>query len=370
MKTIFLCIPSLSTAGAERFVTELACNLNRNKYRPIVIVTRQFDKSSSFYIQLQLNQIGVFDISGKNYFQTIVNALRLMKKEEPAILHTNIGAAIHMLIPQLLSRHKFIHIFTAHSMGCMLFRGVQKYIMMICFQTGFIIPVAICDTVKESIRNTYGIKDNQIEMVYNGVDTGHFAPGKQKNKSDIVFTSVGTLYPIKNHRFLIEAFAEAHKIIKNSVLKIIGDGELRNELENLVKKLDLSEAVIFEGRQNDVKSFLVGADIYCCTSKVEGMPLVVLEAMSCGLPIITTPAGGVIDVVFHNENGYVVRECVPDFADRMIELAKNVDARKRMGIKSRQIAMAHDIKKCASEYEFLYDKYSKDISSQRKWSME
>lgn len=358
MKKIFIAIPTLRSGGAERFATELACNINREKFECSVIVTRDLDKTSAFYEKLIKTKIRVVDISDSNYIKEIINAVKLIRKERPSIIHTNVGAALHMLAPIILSGTKCTHLFTAHSMGYRIFAGVKKRLINICFKKRWIIPIGICDTVKQSLVEAYHLKSSEVECVYNGVDTNIFCPGdKKKDDSKAIFVSTGTLYHIKNHELLINAFALVHKKCNNTMLRIIGDGELREQLENQVEELGLSNSVVFEGNQSDVAQYLRTSDIYCCTSTVEGLPLSVLEAMACGLPVITTPAGGVVDIVKDGENGFVVKADAMFFSQKMIELVENSQLRNMMAIKSRNFSENCDIKNCVLEYEKLYEKY-------------
>ena len=212
MKKIFIAIPTLRSGGAERFATELACNINRDKFECSVIVTRKLDKTSAFYDKLINNGIRVIDISDSNYIKEVVNAVKLLRKEKPSIIHTNVGAALHMLAPIIISGTKSTHLFTAHSMGYRIFAGAKKRIVNVCFKKRWIIPVGICDTVKQSLVEAYHLKSSDVECVYNGVDTEIFYPcEKEKDDSKIVFVSTGTLYHIKNHELLIDAFSIVHK---------------------------------------------------------------------------------------------------------------------------------------------------------------
>ena len=358
MQKIFIAIPTLKSGGAEKFATELACNINREKFECSVVVTRDLDETSAFYEKLINSKIRVVDISDSNYIKEILNAVKLIRKERPSIIHTNVGAALHMLAPIILSGTKCTHLFTAHSMGYRIFAGFKKRIINICFKKKLIIPVGICDTVKQSLVEAYHLKSSEVECVYNGVDTNIFYPADKKiDDSKVVFISTGTLYHIKNHEFLINAFALVHKKFDNTMLRIIGDGVLREQLENQVKELGLSNSVVFEGNQSDVGQYLRISDIYCCTSTVEGLPLSVLEAMACGLPVITTPAGGVVDIVKDGENGFVVKADMMLFSQKMIELVENSQLRNMMAVKSRKFSENCDIKNCVLEYEKLYEKY-------------
>lgn len=359
MKKIFIAIPTLRSGGAERFATELACNINKNKFECSVIVTRILDKKSSFYDKLQKNGIRVINLGDSSYIKEVMNAVKLLKEEKPSIIHTNVGAALHMLPPILISGVRTTHLFTAHSMGYRIFSGAKKRLINFCFKKKLIIPVGICDTVKHSLVDSYDLKSDIVECVYNGVDTDIFYPRiKERIDKNIVFVSTGTLYHIKNHELLIDAFAIVHRKYTNTVLRIIGDGELHEELKNKVNNLGLSNNVIFEGNQDDVAPYLRKSDIYCCTSKVEGLPISVLEGMACGLPIITTPAGGVVDIVKDGQNGFVVNADENLISQKMIDLVENKKLREEMSIKSRNYAEKYNIHNCVMGYEKLYEKYS------------
>lgn len=359
MKKVFICIPTLASAGAERFATELACNLDIKKFKTFVIITKKLDIESAFYIKLREAAITIYDVSSSNYLIEVGNIRSLMKKENPDIIHTNVGATLHMLLPQILCGRRVKHICTAHSMGYRLFGGFKRIIISFCFQQHMITPVAISDTVKKSIIDTFNLEQHEVELVYNGVDTNYFNKSTDNSNDIITIVTVGTLYHIKNHELLIDAFAEAHETLKNIRLLIVGNGELKEFLEIKVDTLGLKDAVSFAGNQSDVKSFLDSADIYCCTSKVEGLPIAVLEAMACKLPIISTPAGGVVDIVKNNCNGYLVGFDKSEIARKIVELAINKQLRKQMGENSRRLALEHDIKVCAANYEKLYLKLCK-----------
>lgn len=359
MKNVLLCIDSLENAGAQRFVTELACNFTNSKYKLVVVVTTKFSEKCPYYIKLVKNNINVINVSGKNIFEEIVKIRKVLKETKPDIIHSNVSAVLHMLLPLLVSRCNARHLFTVHSMGYRIFTGAKKRLIKICFKKGWIIPVAICDTVKKSIIDAYDLNDSQVECVYNGVDTQIFSRLHTKEDDIVTFISVGTLYHIKNHKLLIDAFSILHKKYNNTELRLVGDGVLRQALEEQVWELGVSNSVVFEGNQSDVASYLNQADVYCCTSEVEGLPISVLEAMACELPVITTPAGGVVDIVADGVNGFVVDYEPEKIAERMEILVNNAVLRRKMGSQSREMVTSLDIRECAKKYEILYDRYSR-----------
>ena len=359
MQTVFICIPTLVNAGAERFAVELACNVNKHKYKAYVVVTNKLDKSTAFYAQLCREGIEVLDVSDSSYYKEFKNIRTVIKEKKPCVIHTNVGAALHMLLPVWLEGKRVVHLFTTHSMGYRIFSGVKKGIMKLAFKTKKVVPVAICDTVKASVCDAYGLPEDKVYCIYNGVDTEKFPP-KQEYCSDGVtrFVSVGTLYGIKNHSMLIEAFSIVKKAVDNVKLTIVGGGELYDELNEQIKSLGLENDVVLAGNRSNVSDYLSEADVYCCPSKVEGLPITVLEAMSVGLPIITTPAGGVVDIVKDGENGYIVPHGdAEEMAKKMILFASDIGLIKEKGAVSRKEVLNYDVRICADEYETLYERF-------------
>ena len=355
---IFLCIPTFRSGGAERFVTELACSVNKDRFNIIVVVTGVFERSSFFYMQLCKAGIQVIDATAENYLKQIYVLLKLIRKYKPAIVHSNVSSSLHVLLPTFLLIGRKKHLFTTHSMGYRLFSGLKKKLMKMCFRTGIVIPVAICDTVKKSIENEYHLPASKIECVFNGVDTVHFCGNKMQNDNrPFTFVCVGTLYYIKNHDLLIDAFRIVNNKYRHTRLVLVGDGNLRDSLVKKVEQYGLLGNVLFAGNQSDVKKYLTDSDVYCCASKVEGFPISVLEAMACSLPVITTPAGGVVDIVKDGVNGFIVDADAGKYANKMIDLIQDRHLRGLMSEASRMVAREYSIEKCSKGYENLYKKY-------------
>jgi glycosyltransferase involved in cell wall biosynthesis len=304
------------------------------------------------------NNIDVIDIKGKSYISKVKSLTEILIRENPDIVHTNVGSSLHVLIPLALARSKATHIFTAHSMGYRIFHGFKKKIIQYKFKKRQIIPVAICDTVKRSIIESYHISNDEVELVYNGVDTKEFIPSHNKSKKFTVVTT-GRLCDVKNQSLLIDSFNVFHKKHTDTHLRIIGSGELYKKLRRQVIQYDLEQSVTFEGNKSNIAHYLQSSDVYCCTSLVEGLPISVLEAMSCGLPIVTTPAGGVVDIVKNKLNGFITKWDANDIAEFLETIYFDKILKKKLSIASRNIAEGLDIKKCAEQYELIYEKYSK-----------
>jgi glycosyltransferase involved in cell wall biosynthesis len=143
-----------------------------------------------------------------------------------------------------------------------------------------------------------------------------------------VFLHVGSFVWEKNHEFLISIFHRYFQLHNMGYLWLVGDGKLRAPIEAKVKELKLDDRVIFWGSRKDVVSFLKSADLFIMPSVVEGMPGVILEALSCGLPVLASNAGGIPEIIKHAVNGYCLRALTEeDYVNCMDILTTNTTLR-------------------------------------------
>lgn len=357
MKKVFLCIPSLATGGAEKFVVDLATRINPSIYEVVVVETR-YDVDSSFKQQLLNKGIRIVDLSDKSFFKMTVKQVSFLKKEKPDIVHANIGSVLHIMLSSwLCSIPK--RIYTVHNEAYLLYKGnkFKRLAYKAAFSLFGFIPVAICPTVKETLIDQLGINDSKIPVVNNGVDTSAFNVGSSYfDVQDVRLISVGSLYWIKNQELIIRAVVDLHRTGMNVSLTLIGDGEDRDKLESIIKKENAETYIHLLGRKNNVADYLKESNIYVSASSTEGLPLSVLEAMACGLPVIATKAGGIKDIVRDSDNGYLF-----DFNDKemlkecICRLCSDKEAISIFSRNSRLIAEEWSLDKCVNGYENLYE---------------
>jgi len=146
------------------------------------------------------------------------------------------------------------------------------------------------------------VKAERTRVIPNAVDTDFFKPSKAPCRSmrlelgledEFVWVTVGRLIPEKDQRLLIETMALMHSRGSDPALVVVGDGPLRRQLEGAVDELSLSGRVRFIGAASDVRPFLRMADAFVLSSRSEGLPMALLEAMSCGLPVVGTSVGSI-----------------------------------------------------------------------------
>ena len=138
------------------------------------------------------------------------------------------------------------------------------------------------------------------------IDTERYCcPSKQRNKTVI---NVGRLHEQKNQRLLIESFKMVHNILPQFSLEIYGDGDLKDELIDLIKKNNLQDAVSIHSSVKSIMEIMYNSSLFVLTSNYEGMPNALMEAMALGVPCISTnySPGGVTALIDNNINGIIV----------------------------------------------------------------
>lgn len=156
------------------------------------------------------------------------------------------------------------------------------------------------------------------------------------------FICVGRLSPEKGHRGLIEAFASAHARLPDAQLDLVGGGPMRAELELRVAELGLVDAIRFHGAlsERDTLAQIAAADVLVLPSFMEGLPLVVMEAMALGKPVITSGVAGIPELVQQDVNGIMVPPSHwQALGDAMVDLAVDPDRRRRLGAAAKAAVM-------------------------------
>ncbi|MFA5173568.1 MAG: glycosyltransferase family 4 protein [Candidatus Pacearchaeota archaeon] len=175
---------------------------------------------------------------------------------------------------------------------------------------------------KDSKRFVQSLVNRDVEVVYNGIELSNipkYTPKKQiKN---IIF--VGRLIYAKGVQDLINAFAQLEN--KDLKLTIVGDGPYKKDLEELTKKLNLNNRIIFTGEKNkkEVLDLLSKSDLFINPSYSEGLPTSVLEAGAVGLPVIATDVGGTNEVIINNITGILINQKDPKEIKEAIEFYIN-----------------------------------------------
>ena len=235
------------------------------------------------------------------------------------------------------------------------------------FQYVFLKPIIrrIWRNAKAVVANSQGLKELalktdknvKIDIIYNGINIEDFPPKEYGRNNEVVILTVARLIKRKGIDDLIRAIPSVIKEYKDIKVRIIGEGNMEKELKDLAEKLGVSEYIEFLGYipHDRISKYYSSSDIFVLPSKNEGMSNTVLEAMTSGLPIITTDTGGTTELI--DDNGIIVPIGNSGAISRaIIEYVRNPELIKEHGSKSRSIAENMDWSKVAGEYYKLYEK--------------
>jgi len=227
----------------------------------------------------------------------------------------------------------------------------------VIYKNGRCVPVAISDYIKHSILKEYGCFPNDIPIIFNGIDIRAFPFKAQPKKQEITFCCVARMNKQKNHKILINAFALAVQNIPNLKLLLIGDGELKDDIESQIKECGIEQNVQLIGVTKNVHEYLRQSDAFVLSSNFEGLPISILEAMATGLPIIATAVGGIPNIVSNLENGILIQKGdINALVGAIIKIATDEKLRLRMAEASVNKAKLYDICNMVNEYKELYSR--------------
>ena len=187
----------------------------------------------------------------------------------------------------------------------------------------------------------------KVIVIHNGCDLRRFdserhtgngvRSGLGLNESDPMVVAVGRLEPQKGHRVLLDAFVQVHSEFPKARLVCVGEGSLRGELEKRAAGLGLAEAVRFVGFQSNVPEWLAAANLMVLPSFFEGLPIVAIESLAAGRPVVATAVDGTPEVVLEGKTGLTVPPGdAPALSAALSRLLRDADLRQRMGREGRR----------------------------------
>jgi glycosyltransferase involved in cell wall biosynthesis len=176
-------------------------------------------------------------------------------------------------------------------------------------------------------------------------------------KDDWVIGTVGRLSEEKRHIDLLKSFHNVQKVFPKATLLIVGDGHMRGKLINEARRLGIAGSVTFAGFQTNVSEYLDKMDVFVLPSRTEGFPLVLLEAMTMGLPVVATNVGGIPELVVNDETGVLVRPSHPEELSQAITtLLSNPEKMCAIAHRGKVHVLAtYSARKFIHEHEVVYE---------------
>jgi len=311
-KKILFILPTLSRGGQERVASRLSFSLP-GSFEKFLIV---FYKDKIDYpfngkiISLDLPLFeGTIKILAKIFLLSLrIFRVRKIKKEikpdfalsfGPEANAMNVLSNFGLKTKVILSVHTVEGIYFKDYF--FLFRWFHNFLMRFVYKLANNKIVAVSQGVAQDLIENFGVKKEKIAVIYNLQDLEEINKASLEDLGEFknlffgkkVIISMGRLVPQKGFQYLIEGFKKVSEKFSESILVILGEGKLKGELEKLIEKLNLKEKVFLLGFQKNPFKFLKNSSLFVLSSIYEGFSNVLIEAMACSLPVISTdcPSG-------------------------------------------------------------------------------
>lgn len=347
-------VPSFEVGGAETVCAELCLELQRMGHS-VVAVSLSPAQSK---LTRALTEGGVdLRLLGKKLGMDpscILQLRALIRQVRPQVIHTHLHALKYAALAQFgLRPIPIIH--TIHNQAQEEAVPLDQRIGRYLFHAGKATPVALSQEIRSSIVALYGIPEEQIPIVANGIDLHRCL---QKTDYALHYPPrllhVGRFYPQKNHEIMLEAL----KLLKVRGLspKLIcyGDGPRFKEIKALTKEMGLDGQVDFPGLCDNVYPRLAHGDVFLMPSKWEGVPMAVIEAMATGLPVIASKVGGLPNLVEDGVDGILIEPTPENLAQSIADLLGDEAKRQSLGQAAYKSSQRFGSEAMAKAYEALY----------------
>ncbi|TSC90616.1 MAG: phosphatidylinositol alpha-mannosyltransferase [Parcubacteria group bacterium Gr01-1014_2] len=240
------------------------------------------------------------------------------------------------------------------------FNTLRKIQMKVC-QTAD--KVIVPSKFLAKVVGNWGVKENNIKVIYNGIDFKSLGMEKEKARREIgisgnIILSVGRLVPWKGFKMLIKIMPELLKEYQFARLIIVGDGPEMESLETMKNNMGLNNKVYLVGKksQEDLKMYLAAADIFVLNTAYEGFSHQLLEAMAAGVPIVTTNAGGNPELIKQGENGFMVKYNDEfNLVEAIKAVFNNKDIREKFIEEGKKTAQKFTVQKMADETAQIFN---------------
>lgn len=315
MKNILIIISNFNgVGGAETATYRFLSKIDSSKYR-IDVCFFGFEDEFVLSVKKIVNSVFCIDVKKYGRISTFFKLFKLIKKEKYEIVHTHLALAdvyglfLGYLTPVSLisTEHNLSDRRKVTALGRIYYRLAKRRVNYFVGVSSRIInwlkSIGVSEKKLVLIPNPIELDEGQKKVISKSdfLQACHWPEGSK------IIGTVANLRPIKGLSYLIDSYKILVNLGVNVRLVIVGDGPERGNLENQIKVNRLTGHVELLGFRKDVRDVLPLFDIYVSPSLMEGFGISIVEAMSHGLPVVSTEVGGVTDFLTHKKNSYLVR---------------------------------------------------------------
>src|SRR3954469_6940391 len=261
---------------------------------------------------------GIHCLNARRYFDrsAVADFASHIRRIDPAVM---VAANPYALMYCWLARRRSgMHARIVVTFHSTLLPGAKEWLQMLYYRPlfwGADCLVFVCKAQQRYWARRL-LTARRTEMIYNGVDLGHWQPLSERDRGfkrvelgfttdDFVIGMCAVFRPEKNHLQLVEAVAALRRKGIPARALLIGDGDMRPQIEARARALGVAHALVITGFQNDVRPFIAAADVAVLCSTSETLSLAALEAMALGRPMVLSDIGGAAEMIDPGGNGYL-----------------------------------------------------------------
>ena len=239
-------MPDFGLAGAETMVENLSCGLAAEGCD--VLVISFFDLHTAITERIENRGIKIKYLGKKRGFDpSIISKMRkIIKAYQPDVIHTHRYVLPYAFLASMGFKAKRVH--TVHNVAQKEQTKVGKNINRVLFRYFNVVPVALSKEIQRTIQEVYGLPDNRIPVVFNGIDLSRcIVKESYARKDTFTVLHIGRFMDVKNHELLLRSFARFKGQHSDARLQLLGDGELKENMMQLAGQLNITDAVEFAG---------------------------------------------------------------------------------------------------------------------------
>lgn len=338
-KRVAFLLPSLGGGGAEKVVVNLVNELCENENLVIDLV---LGDATGKYVELVNGKVQIVNLESPRMIKTIFKIVRYLKNNKPDVLISGLDYVnVIALIAKKLAGVNTKILITEHNTLSQTLdsrKSVKTSILINLMRRLYSKAdqiIAVSKGVAADLCNVLGVKDKLVKVIYNPVINDHIIQQSYEeidhkwvnDSKQPVILGIGRLTLQKDFEMLIKAFS----ILKSKVpakLIILGEGELRNDLEAQIKSLGLSESIDLYGFHNNPYAFIRQTELFVLSSRWEGLPTVLIEALACDATVVSTDCkSGPREILAGGKYGKLVD--VGDFEGLAVAMEESLSKEKQ-----------------------------------------
>jgi len=358
----------LGRGGTERLLAGTARHLDRDRWAAEIAYLLPWKDAFVDEIRREGTPVHCLDGSRAWSLRWVRRLRRLVREHDIDLVHTHMPLPASIARIALPSRKRggpgFVH--TEHNMWGR-YRLPTRWANRLTYRRNAVV-IAVSEGVAGSIESSV-----PVEVVVHGIDVDAMSSGPDAraharqilgiDQDAPVLGTVGNFTAKKDQGTLIDAFAQVHAERPDAKLLLVGLGPLEDQLKAQAERLGLTQDVVFTGMRDDVFDLLPGLDVFVLSSRFEGLPIALLEAMASGVAPVVTRVGGIPEVITDGEDGVLVEPGdAGALATALSKLLADDEGRSTIGEAAQNRARDFDIANAVRRIEAIYTKATAEVS--------